>query len=154
MSILTETAMGEKAMHENNELNWTINELSAIQESCDHLRTGFNYTPEMIPVFEVGASDDSLIYCVEADLFKKLCDSQCCTIQDGLEKMREHLHYSVPSFEGPEQMAIAFPKENMYDIKNTVTQDPNKYEARCESVVHRLDIMNCILDEGYRIVFF
>ena len=112
MSILSETAKGETAIKENYELNLALNTLASIQESSDKLSNNFVYEASMLPVFEVFDSNDEQIYCIEADMFKKMVRSKNITVEQGLEELYDYLKYEEGVTEA-DQIAIAFPKENV-----------------------------------------
>ena len=151
MSILSETAKGETAIKENYELNLALNTLASIQESSDELSNNFVYEASMLPVFEVFDSNDEQIYCIEADMLKKMVRSKNITVEQGLEELYDYLKYEEGVTEA-DQIAIAFPKENVNSIHESVTSDPELYQIKCEQVKHHIDIMNCIMNEGFRIV--
>lgn len=151
MSILSETAKGEKAIKENYELNLALNTLSSIQEGCEELSSNFVYEASMLPVLEVFDSNDEQMYCIEADMFKKMVRSKNITIEQGLEELYDYLNGEEGVTEA-NQIAIAFPRENVNSIHESVTSDPELYQFKCEQVKHHIDIMTCIMNEGFRIV--
>lgn len=153
MGIVNEMAKSEAAIRENHELNFALNELANIQEKCETLSERFVYEAKMIPVFEILDECGDSLYCIESDMFKKLLDSQSIPISKGLGDMFDEIHSCSDDEIEKNQMAIVFPKESIHDIQDKAVEDPEKFTVRSEQVKHYVDIMNCILDEGYRIIF-
>lgn len=152
MSILTEFAAQEPAIHENFDMNNALHRLESIQESSTTLSGRLIYEAEMLPVFSIDNSDGEPVFCVEADMFKKMLDSKEITIAEGIDQLFEAVSMQDKDCESKSNLAIAFKEENIMDIDHVVKSDPSKFAARCESVIHRVDVMDEIISEGVNIV--
>lgn len=152
MSVLSEFSMGENCIRENYDMNLALNELASLQNELPTIKSPFIYEAEMLPVFEILDENGDSIYCVEADQFKKLVTSKDIPISDGIEQLFNSVKNQCDDCM-KEQIAIVFHHENVEAIDNIVRSDPSKFEARCESVIHRTNIIKAIIEEGAKVLF-
>ena len=150
MSILKEFASQETAVRENTDMNLALNTLRAIQESSEVVGK-FVYEASMLPIFSLD-NYDKPVYCVEADMFKKMLDSKQLTIQEGIEELYNYVSEQCDDCESKENLAIAFTRESIDEIDRVTRSDPSRYSARCEAVIHQADVMEAIIREGVSVV--
>jgi hypothetical protein len=138
------------------DLQYSINELASILGKSESLEHPIVYTAEAVPVFIYKKEDGSSMFIVEQENLDKLMNSQDIDVSTALNQLKssldDQLTTTIDSVE-LKDLYVIFTKEDIDQLQDLCSCDPNRIDSRCEAVTSYTKFVNKIISEGAHVIF-
>lgn len=143
MSFLKALREAESARYDNYDVNYTMNRLHSIEESCT-LGKPLPFTVSMVPVIEISEGS----YAMDSDLFSKYITTNSIDVSTGITNVCKECELK------PNQLSITIQTESADKLYDLITEDAGKMNARCEAVEKHVSYMEQIKESDVGIILY